>query len=237
MKTKGKTSSQKAPEGINSSTKLASLLSLAAGAVAIPQTSEADVIMTDLSASPGHVGFLYSQQFTINNLPGTARMGFSFVQQGTTSTNYRRGVFASQVAGYVRLKTNASFVVHVPAGVSWNQAAGVASIYGLVGFAAYGNHTPNSYDHQYLLFRFQDSTQGNALRYGWAEVSLFNGNINVSEGPDVTVWRYAYDTSGNPLPSGQVPEPTPVALLALGALTLGSKGLRKWRAEKLEARG
>ena len=214
---------------MNESAKLASLLTLAAGAIAVPQTSEADVIVTDLSANPGHVGALYSQSFTLNNLAGIARLGFSFVQQGTTDLNYQRGVFASQVAGYVRLKTNASFVVHVPAGVAWGQAAGVASASGLVGFANYFNHTPNSYNNEFLLFRFQDSTQGNGLRYGWAEISLFNGNISSSEGPDVTIWRYAYDTSGAQLPSGQVPEPSSVALLALGALALGAKGLRSWR--------
>jgi hypothetical protein len=214
------------------SAKLASLLTLAAGAIALPQSAEADIIVTDLSASPVRIGYLYDPSFTISNLPGTARMGFEFVQQGTSTLNYVRGVLASQVAGYVRIKTNAYFVVHVPAGLAWNQVAGFGSVFGTMGIANYGAHTPNSYNHEYMLFQFKDSTQGNAMRYGWAEVSLFNGNIASSEGPDVTVWRYAYDTTGAQLPTGQVPEPSAAALLALGALALGSKGLRCWRRNK-----
>ena len=234
MKTKGKSlGSVKAVQGKNQSAKLASLLALAAGAAAVPQTSEADVIVTDLSANPGHVGFLYSQSFTINNLPGTAQLGFQLFAAGTTSTNYKRTILVRQLgAQYVRIKTNAFIAVHAPAGLSWNQIAGNVTNSGTVGWAYFAAHGPNSYNHEYLLFTFQDSTQGNALRYGWAEVSLFNANISSSEGPDVTIWRYAYDTSGSPLPSGQVPEPSPLALLAVGALTMGSKGLRKWRAEK-----
>ena len=232
MKTKRE--STRTPEKKNQSAKLASLLTLAAGAVAVPQTSEADVIVTDLSSNPGHVGALFSHLFTLNNLPGTARLDFSFVQSGLTSFTYKRGVFAGQPVaggGYVRLKTNAAFVVHVPAGVAWGQVGGAISSYGLVGFASYTGHTPNSFNNEYLLFLFKDSTQGNALRYGWAEVSLFNGNINSSEGPDVTIWRYAYENTGAQLPAGQVqvPEPSSAALLALGALALGAKGLRAWR--------
>jgi hypothetical protein len=227
----GRISSSKKTE----SAKLASLITLAAGAIAVPQASEADVIVTDLATSPGHVGSSFSPSFTINNLPGTAQLNFRFVQQGTTSTNYVRGVLASQLAGYVRLKTNASLVVHVAAGLAWNQVGPTQWNSGTVGIANYSAHLPNGYDHQYMLFEFKDSTQGNAMRYGWAEISLFNGNISSSEGPDVTIWRYAYENSGVQLATGQtqVPEPSSVALLALGALALGSKGVRFWRrAEK-----
>jgi len=98
-----------------------------------------------------------------------------------------------------------------------------------MGVANYGNHNPNGYDHEYLPFRFKDSTQANAFRYGWAEVSLFNGNLSSTEGPEVTIFRYAYDTSGNQLPTGQVPEPNSISLLALGALALGAKGVRSWK--------
>ncbi len=118
----------------------------------------------------------------------------------------------------------------MPAGSNWNQVAGNAANAGTVGWAYFSTHAPNSYNHEYILFEFKDSTQGNAMLYGWAEVSLFNANISSSEGPEVTVWRYAYDNTGAPLASGSVPEPSSAALLVLGALALGSKGLRLWRS-------
>jgi len=211
------------------SAKLASLLALATGAIAIPQTGSADVIVTDMSGNPAHVGFQFDPSFVITNLPGTARLGFSFHRQGTSSLTSLRGVLAGQVAGYVRVKTNANLMVHVPAGMAWNQVAGNVSISGTMGLANYGAHNPNSYGPEYMLFRFKDSTQGNALRYGWAEVSLGNGNLNSTEGPDVTISRYAYDTTGAQLPTGQVPEPNSVELLALGALVFGAKGVRCWK--------
>src|SRR3954471_16659379 len=79
-------------------TKLASLLTLAAGAFAVPQTTEADIIVTDLGANPGHVGYLYSQSFVIS-MPGTAKLGFNFIRQGFTSSTSARFVTAAQVGG------------------------------------------------------------------------------------------------------------------------------------------
>jgi hypothetical protein len=217
------------------SAKLASLLTLAAGAIAMPQTSNADVIITDMSGNPQRVGILASPSFTINNLPGTAQLGFQFLHRGATSTTSTRTVLAKQVGGYVRLRTNASLVVHVPAGFNWNQVAGATWNSGTFGWAIYGGHVGNNYDHEYMLFEFKDSTQGNAMRYGWAEVGLINGNLSSSEGPEVTLYRYAYDTTGAQLPTGQVPEPSPVALMVFGALTLGAKGLRSWRKDRASA--
>ena len=218
---------------IGETTKLASLLTLAAGAIALPQAAEGDIIVTDLGANPGHVGYLYSTSFLVNNLPGTAQLGFVFGRQGNTSYTSVRFLQAGQVgAQYLRMKTNAYLVVHVPAGLAWNQVGGTQFSYGTFGTAKYSQHIGNSYDHQYILFKFKDSTQGNALRYGWAEVSFANNNLNSSEGPEVTIWRYAYDNTGAQILTGdvgQVPEPTSLALLALGGLAVGANGVRAWR--------
>jgi hypothetical protein len=59
-------------------------------------------------------------------------------------------------------------------------------------------------------------------------------------GPDVTLLSYAYDDGGLKIetgqtqrpPTGAVPEPTSIALGALGALVLGAPALRRWRAQK-----
>jgi hypothetical protein len=209
-------------------TKLVSLLVLAGGTATLPQTGNADVIVTDLSSNPARIGYLSSSFYLINNLPGTAQMAFQFGLHGSLSTE-SRWVLAGQAAGYVRLKTSALLVMHVPAGMTWNGVGGVQKAFGTVASAFYFQHFPNAYDHQYMLFRFQDSTQGNALRYGWAELSVANGDLYFSEGPEVTLWRYAYDNTGASLATGEIPEPGSTSLLALGALVLGAKGVRSWR--------
>src|SRR5882724_10633445 len=109
------------------SSKLVSLLALAAGAVAIPQTSNADIIFTDLSASPPNVGALGATSFVISTLPGDAQLGVQFFNRGTSSLTSTHFVKAGQVGGYVRVKTAGSFVVHVASGPAWNQMAGAAS--------------------------------------------------------------------------------------------------------------
>ena len=67
------------PELNNDSTKLISLLALAAGAIAMPQTGIADIIYTDLGGSPATVGYgAGSAEYQVN-IPGTAT--FKFVRR------------------------------------------------------------------------------------------------------------------------------------------------------------
>jgi len=210
-----------------SSAKLLSLLALATGAAAIPQLSRADVIFVDLSTNPPVVGPGGDASFIIDTLPGIARLGFG---RHTDAVNSSRWVTAGQRAGYVRLRTNASFVVVAPLGRTWNQIGGAPSTFGTVGAVNLYGHFPPSFDHQYLAFKFQDSSQGSLALYGWVDLSL--SNPANGSGPDVTIFGYAFDTTGALLPTGIVPEPSPIALLALGALAFGAKGLRSWRRNR-----
>jgi hypothetical protein len=218
------------------SAKLLSLLALATGAVAMPQTSNADIVFTDLSANPIHVGPQANSSYIINTLPGTAQLGFHThsVQVGISSSRWITG---KQQAGYLQIKTLGSFFVMANAGQTWNQIGGGATQSGVAAYAAYINGKsyagPSSYAEKFLLFRFQDSTQGNALRYGWVDIGLANplgGN-----GPDIAINGFAWDTSGSTIVAGQVPEPSTTALLALGAMALGAKGLRSWRKNRPSA--
>lgn len=215
------------------SAKLLSLLALAGGAVAMPQTSSADIIFTDLSANPVHVGPQSNSSYSIS-LPSGARLGFhtSIVASSINGVSSSRFVSGRQDAGYVRLRTQGLVFAVVNAGRVWNTGSGNIKSSGLAGGARYDAHIPGSYNDQYLLFEFKDSTQpGSPMRYGWVELSLNNGDGNTAL-PDLAIEGYAYDTSGAFLSSGQVPEPSAPALLALGALTLGAKGLRSWRKNR-----
>jgi len=212
------------------SSKLISVLALAAGALAMPQTSNADIIFTDLGTNGVTVTGVTNSSFLIDNLPGTARLGL----QGGTLTDPTKGVIhrvlASQRAGYVRLRTESAFVVLAGPGMTWGTSNANRSQFGTIAQAYQAGHQPESFGHKYMLFRFKDSTQvGSPLRYGWVDLSLFNATGGQ---PIVTVFGYAYDNTGAKIPTGSVPEPAPIALLTLGALTLGAKGLRAWRRDR-----
>jgi hypothetical protein len=228
--------------------KLVSLLALAAGAAALPQTSKADIIFFDLSTTPVSVGTAGVGFFsTGTDLPGGVELGFRLRVRGSTSLTSIRYVSASKQNGYIGVKDTAGgFIAVGNAGQQWNQIAGVANAFysGAIGLAKFSAHSPNSYNNKYLAFLFRDSTQaGSPLRYGWAGISLSNANLSSSEGPLVTITGYAYDNTGAQIPMGAmpVPEPSTMALLALGALTLGAKGVRSWRRNrenpKSEGRG
>jgi hypothetical protein len=225
------------------SVKLLSLLALASGAVAMPQTSNADIVFVDLSSNPVHVGSATTHDFVINTLPGTAQLGFHAQTQATLFTS-SRWITGAQRAGYVRLLSKAfnsrTFImVRANAGQTWNQVKNQAGV-GAISFCTVGFNNgaggtiggyPAGFTGKYYMFEFQDSTQpGSPMRYGWISVdyasSPFNGNI------DLTINGYAYDTTGLRLGAGQVPEPSAPALLALGAMVFGAKGLRSWRKNR-----
>jgi len=214
------------------SAKLISLLGLAAGAVAMPQAANADIIYTNLSANPLQIGF--SAGFGISNaissLPGTAQINLKTHTVQTLGGSTDRFLLVSQKAGYARIKTLNGFALPVGAGRIWDQILANAKPGGKIAAAVLTGNYPGSYDHMYLPFEFQDSTAGNALRYGWMEVSLSNP---MGGNPDLTLFGYAYDNSGAEIPMGATtPEPSSVALLALGALAFGAAGVRNWRAKR-----
>ena len=235
--------SRPGPVGTNGeSSKLLSLLALAAGAATMPQSTNADVIFTDLSANPVLVSTNANLSFIITNLPGTARLGFQTYRRATAISS-TRAVSVFQKAGFVHVKFQSfpiagrnDFVVPVGAGLNWSQVAGLQTTAGLVAKANAGGPFPASFDKQYLLFQFTDSTQiGSPLRYGWVNLSLaYPGN---GKYPELTIFGIAWDDTGALLAAGVtgVPEPGPMALLVLGALTLGAKGLRSWRRHRLQA--
>jgi hypothetical protein len=145
------------------------------------------------------------------------------------------GEFGGAAVAGIRGAAN-GFAAPAGLGATWNQGSYTWN-YVTVGSASnYGHRPAGGYANQYLAWVFQDSSQvGSPERYGWIEVSLSINNVTVpagGSGPNVTIWGYAYDDSGAKPLMGQVPEPTSLSLLALGAMALGSRGLRQWRRHR-----
>lgn len=214
-------------QGRSDSSKLASLLALAAGAAAVPQTGNATIIV-DTQGGSVFPGSSYQCSF-----PGAARLLFHGNSSRTTiASGIVRKISFSQTAGYVRIKAT-----WLGAGLRWGQVP-ASSVAGIAPCAeakstpfSGGGFSPASFSNKYLSFEFADTTAGNAMRYGWIEVSLQNGAAS-SGYPVLTITEWAYDNSGVEIATGQttsVPEPCSASLLAIGALALGAKGIRNWR--------
>lgn len=220
----------------------------------MPQTTNADIIFTDLSSSPVTVGYSGIAQYNFT-LPGSAgleifrtqRIGTSVQPGGTVRSYNDRFLFVDQSRGSVKLNVNNYFVVPRAKGDVWQgqSAFATARIGRALRTQFNGAQTGSSYepatysDHKYLAFEFSDSTHGGAIRYGWAEILLTNGNLDTTTGPNVTIYGYAYDDTGAFIAAGatSVPEPSSAAFLALGALIVGAKGLRTWRRKETPTPG
>jgi hypothetical protein len=212
--------------------KLLSLLALAAGAAAMPQTSNADIIYTPSGVTIRWEG---DQVFLTPNLPGNVQLGFNARRSGTfTFTSSRFITGGARGSGYLRMR-----LALVTQPLVWDQIAGNLAPNASFGWAT-SAHNSGGFAPGYLAFEFRDSTQtGSPMRYGWVGLSMANGNLSTgNDFPRLTISGWAYDNSGAQIPMGAtatVPEPSAMALLALGALTLGAKGLRSWRRDRASA--
>lgn len=228
------------------SAKLASLLALAAGAVALPQTGHADIIYTNMTSSPVVVGEGFETQFLFD-VPGAVDAGFRFQNQlGYTQPGslpfYYKFVQAGDLNGIDGVANGirangAGIALAKPFGASWDQGVLYYNIpVGVVDDLA-GRNPTTGYDRQYLSWFFEDSNQPGNLYYGWVEVSLSLATYNLG-GPSLTIWGYAYDNTGAKPTMGQmpVPEPSSGALFVMGAMALGARGLRQWRQKREAAR-
>ncbi len=205
------------------SSKLISLLALATGAIAMPQTSSADIIFSDHG---GTVSWDGNRSFILDNLLGTARLGFQAYKTGTFSWSSMRSVTVGRRGtAYAAFK-----MALVPAGQTWGAIAASVGTLARLATAQSTRHGGSSFTQLYMAFEFRDTTAGNAMRYGWVDLTLDNGNLSSGwDYPKLTISRWAYDTTGAQLATGAVPEPSSMSLLALGALALGAKGVRAWR--------
>ena len=85
---------------------------------------------------------------------------------------------------------------------------------------------------EYAGIEFINDTTG-ATNYGWVEMVTTSAT-----GFPASIVGYAYNNTGGSITVGQitsVPEPGTTAALALGALSLGAVGVRRWRKDKQAA--
>jgi hypothetical protein len=221
-------------------TKLAALLGLAAGAVALPQTGQADIIYTDLGPGGVSVGYASGSEyfFDLPGLPSSQQIGF---QRSTVSTTFPITMYTARVlagkftAGdFAGVRGTPGGIVPLNFGDAWDQAGTTTFLNIGIGTANTFTRNPSSgFDNKYLAWQF---TSGSSTYYGWAEISLSIGLISPGTGPNVTIWGYGYDNTGAKPTMGAVPEPSSGALFALGAMALGARGVRKWRENRQPAK-
>jgi hypothetical protein len=210
-----------------------------AAAVAVPITNAAIVY----DASPNvKVGFSsgFGGTWTLD-LPGTVDLQLQRLEG-------RLGYYAVQAkgagAGYLRVRSykpmwGYPFAKRGSAGMTWSNIGGNVGTRGIMGLRTSTSWLvgPGSFSDKYVTFKFQDSTQGNADRYGWLKLSMaISGRPSASwSGPDVTLKGWGYDTTGAKIAMGAVPEPASAAAGTGAALVLGAAGVRAWRKRQAKA--
>jgi hypothetical protein len=228
-----------APDRRGDSAKLVSLLALATGAVTMPQTGNADILYTDLSSHPVKVGFASGDTNSFSfDLPGASQVGFTARETYAYGKHWKTITVGKQGGAQTYAKVQSTGLNGLAAtlsrGAAWNDALPLQD-HATVGVANTSHHYPDSgySSDRYLGWVFRDTTQpGLGLRYGWVEIGLSIDNVdsqNPASGPEVTIFGYAYGDPDYKIAMAEVPEPVPAAILALGALTLGAKGVRGWR--------
>jgi hypothetical protein len=226
------------PVGLNHDhSKLVSLLALAAGAAAMPQASQADIIYTESGAvvSWNNVRNFNTGFSATGLLPGNVQLGFNAQRSGVPYySEYRFITGGKRGNGYLQLKLT---LVTQPK--LWDQINGSLASAAIKFGGATASANNGGFSPCYMAFEFKDSSQaGSPMRYGWVGLTLYNGNLNNGDNPRLLVSGWAYDTTGAQIPMGMqasVPEPGAMSLLALGALTFGAKGVRSWRRNRAVA--
>ena len=208
--------------------------SLAAAVVllAVDQSADAGtIVVQNPNVTVGHnAGDLARFNINLNtgNPGGMKSKGMALSNSSTNGVVFINRAGNNGGPAFFKTRGNGSSTVAKPfaLGVTWNGVGGGSTSIYINAQTSSGGITP--FTNEYYLFYFEDSS--NAKHYGWMLGTLTSNSYNLIS--------YAYDTTANvTIAAGDtgaaaVPEPSSLALGAMGALVLGAAGVRKWKKDR-----
>lgn len=198
---------------------------LAVGVFATLPDAEAAITVTDVNKTVGFTtGSLTSVQVSLR---GSAKLSFSNRSTGGQQV-YLWGNGATGVSR-VSFRSQSAMAALGVSGKTMLQVGNASTAQAPVANKAGSIQLPGDYSHKYLMFKFDDTSGGATTKYGWMELSQ---NNMATTGPDVTIHRWAYDTTGAQIVAGAVPEPASAAAATGMALVMGAAGVRAWRKQR-----
>lgn len=191
--------------------------------------AQAQIIYTDYGNSPreARVGTGFTNGGLVDSLPlpGTSALDVGIPGSTSSSNLIQLSSGPGSLLTYPVFNQNdLFFLTSLNAGQTWSDLGGnfLTESFGNLSTIdrqtwVGGNLRSNP---TYIPFTFNDTSDGNLLKYGYAQVSSEIQGTNSASELVVFIHGYGYEDSGNQIAMGAIPEPSSAFLL--GAVTLGA---------------